>query len=107
MCRRLTSATASDGVGEINIGEAAHICAAAPGGPRYDLNMTSEARRSAENGIWLCRLHARAIDSKDPKFTVALLREWKRLTDQDSWRSVMDDIPFAPKMRRSRPGWGA
>jgi hypothetical protein len=103
MCRRLTSAAASDGVGEINIGEAAHICAAAPGGRRYDPNMTVEARRSAENGIWLCRLHARAIDSNDPKFTVALLQEWKRLTDQDSWRSVMNETPFAPNMRDPEP----
>jgi hypothetical protein len=35
-CRRLTRGASSDGQGEISIGEAAHICAAAEGGPRYD-----------------------------------------------------------------------
>ena len=77
-CRRLTHSATSDGKGEINIGEASHICAAAPGGPRYDEKMTREQRRSAENGIWLCDVHARAVDSKDSKFTVEELREWKR-----------------------------
>ena len=31
----------------INIGVAAHICAAAPGGPRYDSAMTEEERKSS------------------------------------------------------------
>ena len=62
VCRRLTSAATSDGAGEINIGEAAHICAAASGGPRYDKNMTIEERRGTENGIWLCDVCARAVD---------------------------------------------
>src|SRR5271170_7850865 len=76
--RRLTRAASSDGSGEINIGEAAHICAAAAGGPRYNKDMTSEQRRSAENGIWLCKTHARAVDAKDSQFTVEVLRDWKR-----------------------------
>ncbi|RTM77342.1 hypothetical protein EKO03_13675 [Enterobacter quasiroggenkampii] len=29
----------------INLGVEAHICAASPDGPRYDANMTTEARR--------------------------------------------------------------
>jgi hypothetical protein len=39
-CRTPTVGATSDGQGEINIGTAAHICAAAPGGPRYDPNMS-------------------------------------------------------------------
>ena len=97
-CRRLTNAASSHGQGEINIGEAAHICAAAPGGPRHDGSMTPEERSSADNGIWLCDTCARAIDSKDPKFTVALLHEWKRKTNEDSWRSVIHNIPYSPAM---------
>lgn len=103
MCRRLTSGATSDGNSEINIGEAAHICAAASRGPRYDENMTSEERRSADNGIWLCDVHARAVDSKDSKFTVGELREWKRLTNIDSWRSIMHDVPFGPGMQSLTP----
>ncbi len=102
-CRRLTRAATSDGKGEINIGEAAHICAAAPGGPRYDVDMTPEQRRSAENGIWLCNVDAEAVNSKDSKFTVEELRKWKRLTDEDSWRSIMHNVPYGPGMRAPTP----
>lgn len=103
MCCRLTSGATSDGACEINIGAATHICAAAPGGPRYDENMTSEERRRADNGIWLYDVHARAVDSKDSKFTVEELREWKRRTNQDSWRSVMHNLPFGPSMQEPTP----
>jgi hypothetical protein len=102
-CRRLTRAATSDGKEEINIGEAAHICAAAPGGPRYDPNMTPEQRRSPENGIWLCNVDAEAVDSKDSKFTVEELREWKRRTNEDSWRSIMHNVPYGPGMQAPTP----
>lgn len=36
-----------------NVGVAAHICAAAPGGKRYDVNMTPEERMDIENCLWL------------------------------------------------------
>ena len=102
-CRRLTHAATSDGAGEINIGQASHICAAAPGGPRYDAQMTSEERAAADNGIWLCDVHGRAVDAKDSKFTVEELRSWKRQTNEDSWRSVMHNVPYGPGMQASTP----
>jgi hypothetical protein len=102
-CRRLTNAATSDGAGEINIGVASHICAAAPGGPRYDASMAPEQRGSAENGIWLCQDHAHTVDAPDSKFTVQELREWKRLTDEDSWRSIMENVPYGPGMRSPTP----
>ncbi|MEO9904331.1 MULTISPECIES: hypothetical protein [Alphaproteobacteria] len=102
-CRRLTHAATSDGAGEINIGQASHICAAAPGGPRYDAQMTPEERASADNGIWLCDVHGRAVDAKDSKFTVEELRRWKRQTNEDSWRSVMHNVPFGPGMQAPTP----
>ncbi|MEP6145848.1 MAG: hypothetical protein ABJ201_00450, partial [Nisaea sp.] len=92
-----------DGAGEINIGQASHICAAAPGGPRYDAQMTPEERASADNGIWLCDVHGRAVDAKDSKFTVEELRRWKRQTNEDSWRSVMHNVPFGPGMQAPTP----
>jgi hypothetical protein len=99
-CRRVTHGASSDRHSELRIGIAAHICAAAPGGPRYDAKMNSEERASADNGIWLCDVHARAIDAKDSKFTVELLHEWKRLTDEDSWKSINEDTPFGPGMQK-------
>lgn len=60
-----------------SLGEAAHITAAAPGGARYDSSITSEQRKSAENGIWMCRIHAKLIDADATKYPVELLRKWK------------------------------
>lgn len=88
-CRAPTVGATSDGESEINIGTAAHICAAAPGGPRYDEKMSQEERSSAKNGIHMCRDHGTAIDSKDPKFTVELLREWKKQAEKESWQRVL------------------
>jgi hypothetical protein len=76
-CRRAIIGANSDGDGEINLGIAAHICAAAPEGPRYDDTMTPEQRKSPENGLWMCSLHGKAVDARDSQFTVELLREWK------------------------------
>ncbi|WP_217654067.1 NACHT domain-containing protein [Moritella viscosa] len=65
--------------------------------------MTSEERASLSNGIWLCDVHARAIDAKDSNFSVELLHEWKRRTDEDSWKSVIEGIPFGGKIQRPTP----
>ena len=62
---------------------------AAPGGPRYDEEMSPEERSSAKNGIWMCRDHGKAIDSTDPEFTVERLREWKKQAQIESWRRVL------------------
>ncbi len=102
-CRRLTHAATSDGKGEINIGKASHICAVALHGPRYDEKMTREERCSVENGIWLCDVHAWAVDSKDSIFTVEELRAWKRQTNEDSWRSIMHNAPYGPGMQAPTP----
>ncbi|WP_217895383.1 NACHT domain-containing protein [Sphingobium sp. Z007] len=88
-CRTLTVGATADGDGEINIGTAAHICAASPGGPRYDERMTPAERSSAENGIWMCRDHGKAIDSDVKEFTVDRLRQWKELAQKESWRRVL------------------
>jgi hypothetical protein len=97
LCRHPTVGATSDGEDEINIGTAAHITAAAPGGPRYDSTMTREERRSAKNGIWMCRDHGTAVDSNDPEFTVELLCAWKAQAERESWRHVLrNDVPHGP-----------
>ena len=88
-CRVPTVGATADGAGEINIGTAAHICAAAPGGPRYDPSMSQEERRSASNAIWMCRVHGTAIDRDPNHFTVDLLLVWKRQAELDSWNRVL------------------
>src|SRR5436190_1364081 len=41
------------------------------------LSLSSEERRSQANGIWMCAVHAKEVDSDDKHFTVEMLREWK------------------------------
>ena len=75
-----------------NIGEASHICAAAPGGPRYNPEMTPEERKSISNCIWLCRKHARIIDLDSSKYTVEVLRKWKRDAEEFASQELGTDI---------------
>ena len=104
LCRRPTIGSASDGNDEINVGMACHISAAAPGGPRYDASITADQRRSADNGIWLCRIHGTAVDANDPTFTTELLRDWKAQAQRDSWsRVVHNDVPYKKIGQTSPP----
>lgn len=63
------------------IGVAAHICAAAPGGPRYNKSMSESDRKSIDNGIWLCQSCSRIIDIDVDKYPVETLKEWKKNTE--------------------------
>ncbi len=76
-CRKLTTGPGVDPSRVINIGVAAHITAASPGGPRYNPSLSPEKRRSPENGIWLCQNCAKLVDSDPERCSGALLREWK------------------------------
>lgn len=76
-CIRPTSGPAVEDERTINIGVAAHICAAAPGGMRYDPDMSPQARSSEANGIWMCQTCSKLIDSDSARYTVELLRQWK------------------------------
>ncbi|MET0011704.1 MULTISPECIES: hypothetical protein [Dehalococcoides] len=76
-CGLATSGLHSSSNKAIITGVAAHICAAAPGGKRYDVEMTSEERTSIDNGIWLCATCAKLIDSDEKIYTVKLLKKWK------------------------------
>jgi len=70
----------------INLGEAAHINAASSNGPRYDEAMTSQQRESIDNGIWLCRHHARMIDSDYFNYSAATLKQWKTLAEENTYQ---------------------
>jgi hypothetical protein len=65
------------------LGKAAHITAAAEGGPRYDAKLTVEERKSPENGIWLCAECADRVDKKEnePQFPEELLKHWKQFNE--------------------------
>ncbi len=76
-CCAPTSGPTLDGERAVNVGEAAHITAAQLHGPRYDPSLTSEQRRGAENGIWMCATHATLVDRDTQLYTAELLRTWK------------------------------
>lgn len=59
-------------------GRAAHITAAASGGPRYDGTLSEAERKGADNGIWLCGTCSIEIDNDYIYYSVRLLKAWKR-----------------------------
>ena len=79
-CRRPTSGPKIVS-GAANTGVAAHISAAAPGGPRYDVNLTADQRSSIDNGIWLCQICSRVIDTDLDRYNSATLRDWKSFAE--------------------------
>lgn len=89
-CRRLTAGAAlGDDAKAINVGIAAHIKAAAPGGPRYDPQQSSEERQHVSNGIWLCSAHAKQIDDDPVHFTVEILKAWKKQAEEISAFAIL------------------
>jgi len=80
-CRKITNGPSSDPQKALNIGVAAHIRAASPGGKRFDPLQTSENRKSITNCIWLCQNCAKLIDSDEEKYSVDLLFKWKCLSE--------------------------
>ena len=83
-CRALTSGPQEDPAKALNIGVAAHITAASPGGPRYDPELLPEERSGPSNGIWLCQNHGKMVDNDPARFTVDLLREWKATAEAEA-----------------------
>ena len=81
-CRKLTCGANEDPQKVTSIGVAAHICAAAKGGPRYDATMTSQERKSFENGIWLCQSCSKLIDTDVVRYTKETLLSWKQIAEQ-------------------------
>jgi hypothetical protein len=85
-CRTLTIGSSSTGR-TVLLGVASHICAASPGGPRYDATMTPALRSHADNGIWMCQQCGKLIDS-DTKYTVDMLQTWRQKSEEATVREI-------------------
>lgn len=83
-CRQVTSGPQSNATGTVNIGVAAHVSAASPGGPRYETDLSAEQRVDSSNGIWLCQTCAKLIDSDSNRFDRAVLEGWKRAAERSA-----------------------
>lgn len=71
-----------------SIGVAAHITAAAEGGPRYNPTLSSDERAAAENGIWLCQTCSRLVDVDVASHPIDQLREWKTLAEMRAYLGI-------------------
>lgn len=96
-CGCVTTGPNAEPAKATRIGVAAHISAAAAGGPRYDATLTAFERSAAENGIWLCQNCARRIDADWRKYDVALLLRWKHLAERRANISLGKPQAVTPK----------
>lgn len=83
-CQQVTSGPQADSNGAVNLGVAAHISAASPGGPRYDADLSAEQRTDSSNGIWLCQTCAKLIDNDATRFRREVLEGWKRAAERSA-----------------------
>lgn len=79
-CNRITiGPTDNDDNKSTKIGIAAHICAAASGGARYDMSQTPQERKSITNAIWLCGTCSLMIDKNGGiDYPSPDLKKWKK-----------------------------
>ncbi|MCJ2125711.1 hypothetical protein [Methylobacterium sp. J-077] len=88
-CSKLTVGPSEEAPSAItNIGEAAHICAASPGGRRYEPAMTPAERASIDNAMWVCTDHAKLIDRDAVTYPADRLRAMKRAHEERCARAV-------------------
>lgn len=95
-CRDNTIGPHSSPDRSLDTGVAAHICAAAAGGPRYDPTQTAEERQSITNGIWLCARCSRTVDTDEQIYPAELLRRWR--SEHEQWVSGKSMIPKLPEI---------
>jgi hypothetical protein len=87
-CRAATSGPQVNEAKALNVGVAAHISAASPGGPRFDITLLSESRSSAENGIWLCQTCAKLVDNDPTRYSADVLRRWKQAAEESALAAI-------------------
>jgi len=87
-CSAITCGPHTEPSRSVNLGVAAHITAAAVGGPRYNAGLAPVQRISSDNGVWLCQSCAKLVDSDQSKYTVAVLLGWKVAAEQRAAREL-------------------
>lgn len=98
-CRRMTIGAHSNPNKFISLGQACHIEAASPGGPRYNPALSIEERQKVTNGIWLCYSCSKLIDSDPDRFTVDVLNGWKSVAEDWNLRdAAMQTMPESTRV---------
>ncbi|WP_211474922.1 hypothetical protein [Collimonas humicola] len=98
-CRAPTAGPTMDKTKVSYVGQAAHITAAAPGGPRFNIDLSTDERKDFDNGIWLCNICAKKIDLDETHYTVSLLRSWK--SQAEATARSEHGVPKATSMERN------
>lgn len=101
-CRCLTSGPNYEPEKATRIGVAAHITAAAEGGPRFNSSLSNEERKSISNGIWLCQNCAKLIDNDEKIYTINLLLDWKQISEENCRRELEGKSPIESPQKE---GW--
>ena len=87
-----------------NTGMACHISAASggPGARRYDQKMSNEQRTSVDNGIWMCYLHGKLIDTDEKYYSIEVLKQWRQVAEKKAkFRQAHGDkYAILPEMLR-------
>jgi len=102
-CRQLTCGPQEVPNKALNIGVAAHITAASPEGPRYDITISSEQRKSAANGIWLCQNCAKLVDNDQLRYNNEMLTNWKTLAESAARDEVEGKNNFIANQNNNDP----
>jgi hypothetical protein len=97
-CRKATSGPQADPEKVLNIGVAAHITAASADGPRYDPKLSQQQRKYITNGIWLCQNCGKLVDNDEQRYSVDLLNQWKKLSEQAALLDVQN-LPSTPNVK--------
>ena len=95
-CRRPTVGPHSDPEKSLKTGEACHIRAAAPGGPRYDPEQTHAERSNIENAIWLCTECSTRVDKDEPSYPIEVMLKLKRT--HETWLNNGGIVPSLPQI---------
>jgi len=98
-CRKLTCSANENPEKVTSIGVAAHIAAAAKGGPRYDECMTPDERKSLSNGIWLCQSCSKLIDVDEIRYPAEVLMKWKAIAED---LAILDVETSSPAVYQSQ-----
>jgi hypothetical protein len=78
ICDAPTAGPASRGGKSYTLGDAAHIYAASPGGPRPGRHLSTKDLQDYKNGIWLCVVCAREVDQNRYAWPPQRLRRTKK-----------------------------
>jgi hypothetical protein len=110
-CRADTSGPQIDPTKALNVGVAAHITGASPGGARFNPSLSPEERSHQSNSIWLCQTCAKLIDNDVDRFPVSLLVQWKTEAETSAFSTIgRTSVPttaasnYAQSLNRVQPG---